>query len=60
MKNFMVVGLTDDGKTFANFFDTYEEASNARMDCECGLGWYAEIYVREETECGKEYVFLEA
>ena len=63
MKKFMVVifASDEDGEeTFAKFFDTYGDASNARMDAECGMGWYAEIYVRQETECGREYVFLEA
>ena len=45
----------------AMFFDEYQKARNAKTDVECGLGGYAEIYVRELNEEGfEEYVFLEA
>ena len=57
MAKYMVVVKTDDGETFANFFEEYIKAENYRMDCECGMGWYAEVYERVETECGREYVF---
>lgn len=49
---------TGDGVTFA---DDYAEAKNKKMDIECGLGGYAELYGREEREdgCGPEYVLIE-
>lgn len=58
MKKFMLVFLADGEETCTKFFDTYEEVQNARMDCECGLGWYAEIYERQETERGREYICI--
>lgn len=59
MKRFMVVTLCE-GETQARFFDTYKEASRYRMDAECGMGAYAEIYERKEFANGWEYDFLEA
>lgn len=59
MKRFMVVFVVD-GSQEAVFFDSYSEASRARMDIECGLGGYAELYERVEVEGSMEYVFLEA
>lgn len=62
MKKYMIV-YTVEGNHGASFKDTYEEARNAKMDVECGLGGYAEIYGREEYEDGNippEYVLLEA
>lgn len=64
MKRFMTVTLTDDNETFARFFDNYTEARNAKMDAECGLGWYTEIYERitieEDGYKEKEYRLIEA
>lgn len=59
MKTFMIIGLVE-GKSFAKFADTYDEARDIAMNVECGLGGYAEIYAREETESGQEYRLLEA
>lgn len=57
--------MEDYCETTAGFYETYEEASNAKMNAECGMGAYAEVYVREEiiedgVPCGKEYRFLYA
>ena len=55
MPKYMVVVLTDDGETFANFFDDVVKAENCRQNSECGMGWYAEVYERVEGEFGREY-----
>ena len=52
MKNYMVIILTDEGEQIVNFFDKYQDAENCRMNSECGMGWYAEVYAREEIESG--------
>ena len=57
MKKYMVV-YTWEGDTFASFADTFSEADKTRMDLECGLGEYAEIYERLETEYGEEYKLI--
>ncbi len=59
MKKYMVVYLVE-GETGASFYDTTIEADDARVNIVCGLGGSAEVYVRRETEFGKEYVFLYA
>ena len=62
MKKYMIV-YTIEGSPGASFKDTYDEARGAKMDIECGLGGYAEIYGREEYEDSdqpSEYIFLEA
>ena len=59
MKRFMVVYVVD-GSQEAIFCDNYLKASRSKMDIECGLGGYAELYERMETEDGVEYVLLEA
>ena len=62
MKKFMVV-YTVEGNHGASFRDTYDEARNTKMDVECGLGGYAEIYERKsrkDIDQVSEYVFLEA
>lgn len=59
MKKYMVVYLVE-GETCASFYDTTIEADDARVNIVCGLGGHAEVYVRRETEFGKEYVFLYA
>ena len=45
MKNYMIVILLD-GEQSAYFTDDYTSAHNARMDAECGLGAYVEMYQR--------------
>ena len=60
MKKYMLV-YSCDGEQGATFKDSYSEVRNAKMDVECGLGGYAEIYKRIEVEDGiEEYVFVEA
>lgn len=59
MKKFMVVFVAD-GSQEAVFYDYEHDAAQAKMDIECGLGGYAELYVRMEVEGGVEYVLLEA
>lgn len=57
--------MDDYRETTASFYDSYIDASNAKMNAECGMGAYAEVYVREEiiedgVSCGNEYRFLYA
>ena len=61
MKKYMIV-YTIEENNGASFAEDYTEAKNKKMDIECGLGGYAEIYGREEHEDGdfSEYVLLEA
>jgi hypothetical protein len=61
MKKYMIVYSFEDCQG-ASFAEDYTEARNKKMDVECGLGGYAEIYGREEHEDGgfSEYVLLEA
>lgn len=49
MKKYMVIVLLD-GEQSAHFTDDYTTAHNMAMDAECGLGAYAEIYVRVQNE----------
>lgn len=59
MKKFMVITQLE-GNQHAKFFDKKSEAEQYRMDAECGVGAYAEVYeYQEETEedCGG-YAFL--
>lgn len=59
MKKYMLVYVID-GEQDARFSNNYLEISNAKMDIECGLGGYAEIYERMETDDGEmEYVMVE-
>ena len=57
MAQFMVVSNVD-GETVANFYDSLGEAENARMNCECGMGGYAEVYTRVSDEDGARYELL--
>ena len=67
MKKYMVVyEIKDDHEGLepvqgASFTDDYTEARNKKMDVECGLGAYAELYVRDEVEgySFAEYKLLE-
>lgn len=66
MKRFMVVysipgdvsfeGDPIPGKTCAAFFDHVAEAEQFRMDCECGMGGYAEVYERQEPSVDNDYM----
>lgn len=67
MKKYMIVyEIKDDHEGLdsvhgASFADDYTEAKNKKMDIECGLGGYAEIYGREEYDGQPpEYVLIEA
>lgn len=57
MKKYMVV-VFGDGETWAEFFDDLVKAERYRQNSECGMGYYAEVYERIETECGREYQFI--
>ena len=46
-----------EGEQDAFFSDSLEVVEQSKMDIECGMGGYAEVYERVETEIGKEYVF---
>lgn len=59
METFMIIGLVE-GKSFAKFADTYDEARDIAMNVECGLGGYAEIYAREYAGSDSQYRLLEA
>lgn len=60
MKRFMVIYVID-GKQSAYFTDDYIQAEQFRMDCECGMGGYAEVYKRQTDEDGVDnYVFVYA
>lgn len=59
MKKYMVV-YQQDLITCAVFFDEFEKAQQFKMDCECGMGWYAEVYERKKDEENEEYVLLYA
>ena len=54
MKKFMVI-YTYEGTQGASFFDTAGEAENCRMDLECGLGAYAEVYERKDSNHDMSY-----
>lgn len=52
MKNYMVIVLDETGEQSAHFFDEFSDAENFRMNAECGIGWYAEIYARVTIDEG--------
>lgn len=58
MKRFMVVYHTD-GKDAAAFFDDRSAAAQFKMNVECGVGGYAEVYKRSDKR-GGEYKLLYA
>ena len=43
MKQYMVIVKGDDEQG-AKFFDSWIDADSYRMDAECGLGYYAQVY----------------
>lgn len=55
LEKFMVLCCAD-GERWVDFAHTYGDAQTRKQDVECGLGGYAEIYVREK----EGYVFLES
>lgn len=68
MKKYMIVyEIKDDHEGLdpvqgASFADDYTEARNKKMDVECGLGGYAELYERVDLDFGylQEYELIEA
>ncbi len=46
MKKYMLIWIDEDGETNVHFFDLFQNMENARMDIECSLGLYAEMYAR--------------
>lgn len=48
MKKYMLI-LQGDGEQSAQFYDTWHDAENCRMNAECGMGWYAEVYCYMKT-----------
>ena len=54
MAKYMMVYLCE-GEQGVSFSEDLNKLMNSRMDIECGLGGYAEIYERMETEFGREY-----
>lgn len=54
MTKYMVIINTDDGPE-AYFTDDAEKAEDTRMNSECGMGWYAEVYERIDDEEGSRY-----
>ena len=62
MKKYMIIGEIDEGMV-ASYAEEYAEARDKKISIECGLGGYAEIYIRDEHEGYSrpaEYVLLEA
>lgn len=60
MKKYMLV-WQGDGKQHALFCDTSAQAHDIKMDVECGMGGYCEVYERTMDEDGVEsYTFLYA
>lgn len=60
MEEYMVVSRCE-GSTYAKFFNDYSEAEQYRIDVECGIGGYLEVYERTTNEDGIiSYTFLYA
>ncbi len=60
MKKYMVIYKDDEGSCHAEFCDTWSDADKLRMDCECGMGYYVEVYERYTGLNGNEYRLLMA
>lgn len=59
MKKYMLVCKGENGIQYALFCDSAAEAHDLKMDAECGLGDYCEVYERTVDEDGVEsYTFL--
>lgn len=56
MPKYMIV-MQLDGETFTSFAEKASDADNIRMNCECGMSGYAEVYERTKTEWGEAYEF---
>ena len=58
MPKYMLVYKTNEGKCGTLFSDDLYTIQSNKMDMECGLGWYCEVYDRVEKEDeGAEYEF---
>lgn len=55
MKKYMIIYRDEDGDQFADFYDSWVKASDARMNATVSLGWYAALY--EYTNDGYELLF---
>lgn len=59
MKRYMIVISDNEGNQSAVFTDNSNQAWDTRMDAECGLGYYAEVYEYQADDDGEEsYHFL--
>lgn len=54
MKKYMVV-YSVEGHAGAAFFDDMTAAEQFRMDTECGMGGYAEVYERQTPTVENDY-----
>lgn len=59
MKLYMLVYVVE-GEQAVMFGSDLYTMLKSKMDIECGLGGYAELYKRMEAEDGMEYVLFEA
>lgn len=50
MPKYMVVVKDDENRVYALFYPEYYQAENYRQAAECGLGYYAEMYLYSEPE----------
>lgn len=62
-KYLLIYKVADDDNAYAKFLDDYDELVNMRLNIECGLGGYTEVYFRcvMNTEDGvgtSEYQFV--
>jgi len=58
MKKYMLIMKGEDGEA-AYFTDDYQKAMQTKMDAECGMGEYTELYERvTDEEAGERYEFL--
>ena len=59
MKKFMLILIPDSGEPFAKFYNTYNEAHEASMNAECGLGWRFQLYEYDPYGEHDGYVLIE-
>ncbi len=50
MKRYMLIWIDENGHTNVCFYDDLNRMDNARMDIECSLGLYAEMYARDHID----------
>lgn len=58
MEKYMLI-INEEGYPEVIFTNDYNDAKRMKQDAECGMGYYAELYSREETRHGREYRLLE-